>query len=93
MAHFLLKCVRCAVDHKIDHINITMSNFAKNKFTGLLRGLLHRLDGNKGNEVETPRPDYSTVPSATTSAADAQTQSSPSQPISTPAPARVANPN
>jgi predicted regulator of Ras-like GTPase activity (Roadblock/LC7/MglB family) len=93
MAHFLLKSVRCAVDHKIDHINITMSNFAKNKFTGLLRGLLHRLDSSKGNGVETPRPDNSTMPSATTSAADAQTESSPSQPISTPAPARVANPN
>jgi predicted regulator of Ras-like GTPase activity (Roadblock/LC7/MglB family) len=93
MAHFLLKSVRCAVDHKIDHINIIMSNFAKNKFTGLLRGLLHRLDGNKGNEAETPRPDNSTMPGAMTSAADAQTQSSPSQPISTPAPPRVANPN
>jgi predicted regulator of Ras-like GTPase activity (Roadblock/LC7/MglB family) len=91
MAHFLLKSVRYAVDHKIDHININMSNFAKNKFTGLLRGLLHRLDGNKGNEMETSRPDNSTTPSATTSAAPPQ--SSQSQPISTPAPERAANPN
>jgi predicted regulator of Ras-like GTPase activity (Roadblock/LC7/MglB family) len=93
MAHFLLKSVRYAVDHKIDHINIIMSNFAKNKFTGLLRGLLHRLDGNKGNEAQTPRPENAPMLGALPSTADAPTQSSPSQPISTPAPARAANPD
>ncbi len=62
-----------------------MTKFAKTKFTGLLRGLLHRLDGRKGNEMETSRPEDTTAPTPSSTL--------PSPPASPSAPARVANLN
>jgi predicted regulator of Ras-like GTPase activity (Roadblock/LC7/MglB family) len=71
-----------------------MTKFAKTKFTGLLRGLLHRLDGSKGNEVETPRPDNTTAPVPVgTRGASAQSSQSQSTPVPAPTPARAANPD
>ena len=88
VAQFLLKTIRSVGRPQ----KTTMTNFAKTKFTGLLRGLLRRLDGSKGSEAETPRPDNADAPEAVQPDADSQTRS-PSLPISPPAPARVSNPN
>jgi predicted regulator of Ras-like GTPase activity (Roadblock/LC7/MglB family) len=68
-----------------------MTNFAKTKFTGLLRGLLQRLDGSKGNVAETAPLNSAAFGSAPS--ADVQAQSTPSPLTSPPASLRVANPD
>jgi predicted regulator of Ras-like GTPase activity (Roadblock/LC7/MglB family) len=69
-----------------------MSNFAKTKFTGFLRGLLQHLDGGKGNAAETPRPENADA-TLTVPVAGAPTQSSHLPPASAPTPPRAANAN